>query len=220
MFTTAGPYRSTRSAKSGNTCADAPGVLGVAAPAGGWKPRPKARSAPRKPAWSRFMCRSCCSKGGGTEARPGLQRTRPEKSRPMDDAPRDLLGRGERHLAQHRHDVFSHRTHEEARGAVFARDFGGPRRRRVGLDEDRQARQAVAVDDLWHRLRAPGEGPLELRHLVEARRGLGHRPAGVRALRLVARAGIADPAAHARLEDRLQVAARRARTDLEIGERV
>src|SRR5207237_1539089 len=101
-----------------------------------------------------------------------------------------------------------------------ARDLGGPRGRRVGLDEDRQARQAVAVDDLWHRLRAPGEGPLELRHLVEARRGLGHRPAGVRALRLVARAGVADPAAHAGLEDRLQIAARRARTDLEIGERV
>src|SRR5438477_8702419 len=158
MFTTAGPMRSTRSAKSGRICALAPGVLGVAAWPAAWKPRPKARSAPRMLVWSRFIERSCLRRDAGGPAPgkmgtggPRFQPTRAEKSRLVHDAARHLLGGGERHLAEHRHHVLSHRMDKEARGAVLARGFGRARLGGVRLDGDRLAREPVVEDALRSR---------------------------------------------------------------------
>src|SRR5450432_22303 len=139
MLTTAGPYFSTRSAKSGRICADAPGVLGVAMREGAgaagagatpcdcarvrlgtWAAMPMTINVPRRVACRVFMMvfRSCfgfCS-GAGPIPSDGcvgndFQWKISEISPPRDVAA-ELLRRREGNFAQHRNQLLSHRTHE------------------------------------------------------------------------------------------------------------
>ena len=66
----------------------------------------------------------------------------------------------------------------------------------------------------------PGQRAAQLGDLLEAGRRIADRPARLHALRFLARLRVGDPALHARLEDRLHVAARHVRPELEVRERV
>src|SRR5476649_593872 len=198
MLTTAGPYFSTRSAKSGRICAEAPGVLGVAmragaAAAGGgaapcdcarvrlgtWAAMPMTISAPRRVACRVFIVvfRSCCGFCAG--ARPNTSdgcagnhfQWKSSEFSASRDVAAELLRRRERHLAQHRNQLLSHGSHEKRGGPVLGRGFRGALRRSVvGLDEHRKARHPVTVDDLRDRRAVAGQRALELVDLLESGR--------------------------------------------------